>query len=484
MNKVYPILIILILTISANAQWQQIGTEINGEVANDISGSSVSINSDGSIIAVGAHGSDANGDFSGQVRIYENQSGAWEQIGQDINGEIYSNTGYAVDLNSDGSIIVIGAQGGASGKGSAQIFENTGGVWLQIGSNIEGEAINDYFGFSVSINSDGSIVAIGGRYNDGNSVDEGYVQIYENQSGNWVQIGDDINGENAEDLSGVSVSLSSNGQIVAIGASDNDGNGNASGHVRVYENQSGLWEQIGQDIDGEAIDDRSGGSISLNSDGSIIAIGANANDGNGAYSGHVRIFEYQTGVWVQIGQDIDGETAGDRSGSLSINSDGSVVAIGAYSNDDNGDNSGHVRVYKNQGGTWEQLGQDIDGDIVGDCLGSSLCLSSDGLTVVIGSPCNDDSGTDAGQVNIFYYHSDIGINEVTEESIAIYPNPTIGQLTINAKNIERIEIYNLSGLLIESIKQKDIDLSEQAKGIYFVKIITESRTETRKILLE
>ena len=84
--------------------------------------------------------------------------------------------------------------------------------------------------------------------------------------------------------------------------------------------------------------------------------------GNGSRSGHVRIYENIGGSWSQIGQDIDGETAGDGSGfSVSLSSDGSVVAVGARGNDDNGSSSGHVRIFKNIGGFWSQIGQDIDG---------------------------------------------------------------------------------------------------------------------------
>jgi len=50
----------------------------------------------------------------------------------------------------------------------------------------------------------------------------------------WQQMGDDINGEAKDDLSGLSVSLASDGDTVAIGAPFNDGNGTYSGHVRVY----------------------------------------------------------------------------------------------------------------------------------------------------------------------------------------------------------------------------------------------------------
>ena len=47
------------------------------------------------------------------------------------------------------------------------------------------------------------------------------------------------------------------------------------------------WKQIGQDIDGEHVDDQSGWSVSLSDDGNIVAIGAIGNDGNGNNAGHV-----------------------------------------------------------------------------------------------------------------------------------------------------------------------------------------------------
>ena len=87
------------------------------------------------------------------------------------------------------------------------------------------------------------------------------------------------------------------------------------------------WTQVGSDIDGEAAGDYSGSSVSLSSDGSTVAIGATNNDG---YAGHVRIYKNISGTWTQVGSDIDGEAAGGYSGrSVSLSSDGSIVAIGA-----------------------------------------------------------------------------------------------------------------------------------------------------------
>ena len=162
----------------------------------------------------------------------------------------------------------------------------------------------------------------------------------------WTQIGTDIDGEAADDLSGYSVSLSSDGQTVAIGAKDNHGTGSDSGHTRIYQWNGSAWIQLGNDIDGEAVDDESGFSVSLSSDGETVAIGARNNDANGSNSGHARVYQWDGSAWTQLGNDVDGEATDDWSGySVSLSDDGETIAIGAIRNDGNGSNSGHVRLY-------------------------------------------------------------------------------------------------------------------------------------------
>ena len=158
---------------------------------------------------------------------------------------------------------------------------------------------------------------------------------FTNTTGLWQQLGQDIDGEAIDDRSGESVSLSVDGLTVAIGAPDNDGNGVFVGHTRIYRlnEVTNQWEQFGQDIDGDAIFDDSGRSVSMSSDGLTVAIGAPENDGNGVFnSGHTRIYHFNavTSQWEQVGQDIDGDASFDDAGeSVSLSSDGLTVAIGA-----------------------------------------------------------------------------------------------------------------------------------------------------------
>ncbi|MDW3651882.1 MAG: T9SS type A sorting domain-containing protein [Bacteroidia bacterium] len=103
----------------------------------------------------------------------------------------------------------------------------------------------------------------------------------------------------------------------------------------------------GSDIDGEASEDASGFAVSFSNNGNRLAVTANTNDGNGNDAGHLRIFDWDGNNWLQLGDDIDGEFAGDRSGySVSLSADGQRVAIGAPLNDGIANDAGHVRVYE------------------------------------------------------------------------------------------------------------------------------------------
>jgi hypothetical protein len=115
----------------------------------------------------------------------------------------------------------------------------------------------------------------------------------------------------------------------------------------VYEWSDGSWTQLGGDIDGEAQNDSSGGSVALSADGTILAVGAEHNDGAGANAGHARVYEWSGGSWTQLVRDVDGETADDRAGfSVALSANGAKLAVGAYLNDGSGSDAGHARVYE------------------------------------------------------------------------------------------------------------------------------------------
>ncbi|MFD2725813.1 T9SS type A sorting domain-containing protein [Hyunsoonleella rubra] len=388
-----------------NGIWTQIGNDIDGEAEGDLSGTSVSLSYDGSILAVGAPGNDGiNGENSGHVRVYQNMSGTWTQIGNDIDGEAEGDlSGTSVSLSSDGSIVAIGAynnSGSLNGSGHVRVYQNMGGTWTQIGNDIDGDG--GWFGYSLSLSDDGNTLIVGAfRYSGPNGNQSGLARIYQNINGIWTQIGNDINGDATRDQLGHSVDLSSDGTIAAIGARQSNGSILSSGDVRVYQNIGNVWTQLGSTIDAELGDDIFGYSLSLSSDGYTLAVGAPLSDTTNYRSGLVRVYKYNGFTWNSVGSDVRGEGKLDFCGeSVSLSSDGNTLVIGASRNSGNGYYAGHVRVYQNMGGTWTQIGNDIDGDlgVSRDALGESVSVSSDGTTIAIGAPRYDSA---KGSVRVY-----------------------------------------------------------------------------------
>ena len=410
----------------------QLGSDIDGEAAVDLSGYSVSLSDNGEIIAIGAFRNDGNSldaaDDRGHVRVYEYNGSSWIQKGNDIDGGAAGDqSGFSVSLSGNGSVVAI------ISNYEVRVFEwnVVTNSWQQKGGTHDIQGYNEA---GVSLNEDGSFLAIGEPIYNFNYT--GRVHVYEYEAGKpevtvqtdpnfgpigWRRLGPENNiiGDISGDMCGYSVSLSSNGLIVAVGLRGlNSLNGYApNGGVRVYEwdGVTNSWQQKGGDINGEAIGDESGWRVSLSGDGSIVAIGAPGNDDNGYKSGHVRVYESDDTQndpnvgpigWRKLGDDIDG-TYEDQSGfSVSLSNDGTILAVGAPFNDGNGNKSGIARIYEyddNKSPPWV-LREEIDGEAAEDKSGWSVSLSGDGDVVAIGAPNNDNAnGDNSGHVRVFTY---------------------------------------------------------------------------------
>jgi hypothetical protein len=93
-----------------NESWAQIGADINAETGGDQTGQAVSLSDDGSIVAIGEPFNNDLGFTSGQVRVFENINNSWSQVGQDLYGDhATAGAGTSVDLSADGSVVAFGA---------------------------------------------------------------------------------------------------------------------------------------------------------------------------------------------------------------------------------------------------------------------------------------------------------------------------------------------------------------------------------------
>jgi hypothetical protein len=473
--------------------WQQIGQDIDGEAAGDGSGNDVSISSDGNTIAIGARSNDG----AGHVRVYERGGTVWTQKGEDIDGEASDDqSGYSVSMSSGGNTLAIGAyknDGAGTDAGHVRVYEWGGSAWSQKGEDIDGEASNDQSGYSVSMSKDGNTLAIGAVDNDGSGNSAGHVRVYEWSGSAWAQKGEDIDGETSDARSGWSVSMSSDGNTLAIGAPRHDEGAVNAGHVRVYEWSGSAWAQKGEDIGGGSSNDQGGYSVSMSEDGNTVAIAAPGDVLPSTTAAYVRVHEWSGSEWTQKGEDINGEAIGDNSGhSVSMSSDGNTIAIGAINNDGTASSAGHVRVYGWCCLTWLQIGEDIDGEASQDKSGYSVSLSSDGNALAIGAPYNDGAGTSAGHVRVFEYKSTNGVSESTlSNEVLLYPNPTNGDFSISLGENHKaatITISDLRGRVVRSISHNEGPLRslrlDAPNGVYLLKIASGNEQAVFRLVKE
>ena len=487
MKKITTIFGVLLLIFQLNVMAQtQIGQTVVGPIAGDYQGIT-DLNSDGSRMIAGAV--QWGGTSDGYARVFEFDGTDWVQMGTDLLPENAGDElGWNVAMNGIGDIVAVYASrndGNGTDAGSARVYQFVGNDWVQMGDDIDGAAAGDGDGWGdIDLSSDGTILAMGGPYNDGGAADAGHVRVFEFDGTDWIQQGNAIEGEAAGARAGFRVSLNNAGSRVTLGSQYIDtANGFQTGKCSIYEFDGTNWVQLGQDINGEADFDRSGKDAVLNGDGSIVAISAPANNGDGGNDrGSIRVFQFDGTNWVQLGQDIDGDQDGAVGFEVSINGDGTVVSSGAHFYDTSGENRGVARIYKYDGSEWIQRGIDIEGLAADAHEAWSTNLSEDGNILLTGA-----YGTSSfrGSVRVFDLSNILSIDSISNElGIVLYPNPASNVVTIDGNFTElQVSIYDMLGKEITYQKVKNqLDVSFLQSGNYLVRLTDGEKSTTHKLI--
>jgi hypothetical protein len=368
---------------------------------------------------------------------------------------------YYIDMSRDGTVIITGERRANSNQGVVRVFQYTNGVWTQLGVDLSGNNTSDYFGTTVSINADGTIIAIG-------SSDAGYCKIFEYDvtvDGSWNQLGSDITSSSTSVHFGASVALDASGHRLAV---DDQGYNSDTGYVEVYDyDGNGNWTQVGSRIDGPGTNAGFGVTTRLSGDGNRIIIG-----GAGSYNtyrGTVEVYEYTTD-WNKVGTTFTGEADYDALGryAVAISYDGSIITMGANQRDTNGNLSGTMYAYSYNTSTtsWDQLGEDIIGREVSSYMaGRSMDLSDDGtiLSVVeeygVSAHASDQYNTTAAVGFVYKYTN--GAWKLLGQPIEYY-NPHKGSLENSGCCISN------DGTIFSIVQQGDLRVFELSQITNYV----------------
>jgi hypothetical protein len=331
-----------VFTRSGTLWSQQAYIKASNTINNSYFGTAVSLSADASALAVGAYGEPSNATgvngnqndnsapHSGAVYVFTNSGSTWSQQAyiKASNTDAEDYFGMSVALSADSSTLAVGSyreSSNATGingdqsdntahfSGAAYVFTRSGSTWTQQAYvKASTTHMNDYFGYSVALSSDGTTLAIGAAQEasratgiNGDQTDTldsfaGAAYIFTRSGSTWLQQAY-IKASNTDSLDnfGCALSLSADGNLLAVGAqheasnaiglngNQNDNSANQAGAVYVFTRSGTTWAQrtYVKATNTELTDDY-GSALTLSGDGNTLAVGAqqeasNATDING-----------------------------------------------------------------------------------------------------------------------------------------------------------------------------------------------------------
>ena len=479
-------LLVLMSCFSLKSQ-VPIGEDIIGPQSGVQLGWATDMNADGTRFVVSSPLYDLNIFDEGFTQVYELVDGDWVQMGDDIYGlSSHEQSGYRVAINDSGTRILIASHRGSingTHQGHCRVFEWNGTSWQQMGATIFGESSQNYSGSSISMNALGDRIVIASPGNSNNGSQAGQIRIFEWSGSDWVQMGLSIHGDNEGDILGAGVSMNSDGNRLVVSAVGHDTTEDSAGQIKVFEWSGSDWVQIGDDIYGQFEDYALGSVVDINNDGTRIVASAVAGFSTSTSIWRTHVYNWDGSQWIQLGNDLVYGEVGDNFGfALSFDGSGDRLAIGGYHSDDNGMDSGVVRVFDYNGTDWDQHFGDISGSEY-DLFGYSVSLNDDGTRLAVGAR-GFDGGTGIGQLRVH----DLTILGITDKDglknkIYVYPNPVENYITIN--NLQNLQIttgflYDASGKLIQEFDFNSQDnliqlnISNLSLGFYTLTVKTDS----------
>ena len=387
-----------------------------GAVGSANQGVSVALSADGNTAIVGGPGpNNAERERSlsvgpaGATWVFTRSGGVWTQqdklVGTtDAYGGGLWSQGMSVAVSADGNTAIVGGPSDNRTTGAAWVFTRSGGVWTQQGSKLVGSGarlaapLPQGQGMSVALSADGNTAMVGGWGTEA-------AWVFARSGGVWTEQGNKLVGSGAVGSArrGMSVALSADGNTAMVGGwADNS----KAGAAWVFVRSGDVWAQQGKKLVGiDAVGSaRQGTAVALSADGNIAIIGGPGDNpwdrsvpfGLGA-AGAAWVFTRIGGVWTQQGNKLVGGTLGgaNQGTSVALSADGTTAIVGGFG-DDGGVVSWRASVFTRSDGHWKQEPNLVGTGVVGKSA-PSVALSDDGSTIIVGG-ANDNGGIGAAWV--------------------------------------------------------------------------------------
>jgi hypothetical protein len=286
--------------------------------------------------------------------------------------------GESVALSADGNTALIGGYADNGDNGAAWVFIRTGSTWSQQAKLIDtGADSSAYFGRSAALSADGNTALIGGPADSANA---GAAWVFTRIGTSWTQQQKLVDiGPDADAEFGASVALSSNGQVALVGG---PGDTSQKGAAWIFTVSGTTWTEQAKLVDtGADAGAYFGEGVALSADGGTALIGGS---GDASDNGAAWIFTGSGSSWSQQAKIPSPDAGAEFGQSVALSNSGTTALIGGF--DDGGD-VGAAWVYTGSGPSWSQQAKLVDSqDVTLGEYGYTVALSGDGKTALVGGP--------------------------------------------------------------------------------------------------
>ena len=443
-------------------------------------GFGISVAVDGNTAVVGAYRDDDDGANSGSAHVFTRSSSTdpWSWAAKLTADDAAANDEFGISVAVHGDTIVVGAHQvddatNGDNSGSAYVFTKVSGIWGQKAKLTASDATaDDAFGISVAVHDE--TVVVGAHVE--NATDSGAAYVFTKPGGGgWADATETskltASDGAVDDEFGISVAV--HGETVVVGAHQDDDatNGDNSGSAYVFDEPSGGWADATETAKLTALDaaenDAFGISVAVHGDTVVVGAHKYDVDDNGTSipdAGAAYVFtkpetdanDDDSEDWKDWGSLDDkgkaGLTAkliasdaarGDEFGiSVAVDDDEETIVVGAYLDDDTGDNSGSAYVFTQDAnsGKWSHTAK-LTGPSRGrdNWVGHSVAVV--GNTVIAGADKSNISGPDSGAVYLWTVPgwTDIANSDATTTSHTVTGLTNRVEYSLQVRAVDKVE---------------------------------------------
>jgi hypothetical protein len=192
----------------------------------------------------------------------------------------------------------------------------------------------------------------------------GAVWVFTRSGGGWTQQGSKLVGTGAvgQGGQGISVALSADGTTAIVGGPYDNSN---TGAAWVFARSGGGWTQQGNKLvgTGAVATARQGSSVALSADGNTAIVGGTYDN---ADTGAAWVFTRSGGVWAQQGSKLvgTGAVATARQGSsVALSADGNTAIVGGATTEDPRDVAANLTSYRSRRSLLSEFGAPARSDL-------------------------------------------------------------------------------------------------------------------------